>query len=241
MLIDHFPRFHVSMSRFEEAYLGSPAIRLTVASNGDGQPIDSILGSLDCNSVSLIAVRVPSNDDVTARYLVPVGFYQVETLVRLSRDLDASTGRPAGNLAQLSDANACAEIARHAFKYDRFHADRSIAKDAADSIKADWCRNNVLGRTDMTYVTRAVDGSVTGFNSIFVGEDDAVIDLIAVAEAFRGKGHGRRLVNAALAGAAANCKRMIVSTQENNRESLALYESMGFSAEQTFSTFHWRP
>ena len=241
MLIDHSSRFHVSVSGFEETYLGAPAMRLTSAIHGDGQPIESILGALDRNSVSLIAARVPSNDDSAVRRLVSVGFYQVENLIRLSRALDAPTDPPKCDVAKPSDADACAEIARHAFKYDRFHTDQSITNATADSIKADWCRNNVLGRADVTYVTRSSDGTVTGFNSVLVGKDDAVIDLIAVAETYRGKGCGRCLVDAALTGTAASCKRLIVSTQENNRGSLALYVSMGFAAEQTFSTFHWRP
>jgi ribosomal protein S18 acetylase RimI-like enzyme len=57
-------------------------------------------------------------------------------------------------------------------------------------------------------------------------------DLFVVAEA-RGRGAGRRLVEAAVAGAARRgCRSVGLNTNERNAGALALYRSAGFAAER---------
>ncbi len=142
------------------------------------------------------------------------------------------------------DAAACGRIAAAAFQYDRFHADPRIPNDVADDIKARWTQNNALGRA-RTYVSTDKAGQVTGFLALLpadLSQDQGVIDLIAVDQAYQGRGDGRSLFAAIChdlmkAGASA----ITVGTQAENTGSTAFYEALGFQEIERSPVWHWMP
>jgi len=126
-------------------------------------------------------------------------------------------------------ADACAEIARQSFTFDRFHADKRIPKALADELKADWTRQLLNGGHQASFVAFVGD-TPAGYVSLL----DNAIELIAVAPEFQGIGVGSSLTAAAiLAGA----KR--VGTQKNNAPSRACYERLGFEKRGEVNTYHW--
>jgi GNAT superfamily N-acetyltransferase len=68
--------------------------------------------------------------------------------------------------------------------------------------------------------------------SVWTGADDCWLEDLFVTERARGGGHGRDLVETAIANAGARgCKRMELDVNEQNEDALRFYLSLGFDAE----------
>lgn len=187
----------------------------------------------------LVACRLPESRVTEAKALEAAGFAPVETLVTLERPLSGPMPDvPQAGPACPADADACVEIARRAFVHDRFHADHRVPKDRADEFKARWVRNDFGGRADHIVVVRDDDRPI-GFCACLLTGRTAVIDLIATAPDFQGRGLGCSLVSGALAAYADRADVMRVGTQVLNERSLRLYTALGFAEASRSRTLHW--
>jgi ribosomal protein S18 acetylase RimI-like enzyme len=224
---------------FEAEFVGGPVYRLTP--NGAWHELEATVGRLVGEGAHLVMCRVPESEEAGARALLDAGFLEVEQLLTLRRTLPSTYAMPPGvDDGTPSDRDACAELGRTCFRYDRFHADPRIRDASADALKAAWSVNSLMGRADRALVFRD-EGRVLGFNYCMRREGDAVIDLIAVAAEARGRGIGRALVRGAFAAYAGVLPAMRVSTQESNTPSTALYLSEGFERFTLERTFHYVP
>lgn len=199
-------------------------------------------GSLDAlarGECQLVTARRPEAERDVNAALQTAGFQVIECLMSLTRPLERNGGElPAGvSVASKNDADGCAEVARRAFRSDRFHADPAIDDSMADTLKAEWARNSVHGRADKVFVTRD-GGAVTGFNACLLKGDEAVIDLIGVAPGHQGRGLGRALTAAAIAHYSGRAARITVGTQSCNSASLSLYQGAGFRICNSALTLH---
>lgn len=170
-------------------------------------------------------------------------FREIERLVSFERPLLASDGGGSPDSVRLGDANdaeACADIARRCFSFDRYHVDPMIDNAAADESKRAWARNNLSGRGDAAFIAE-FRGQIIGFNLCLRGEDWALIDLIAVAPEAQGLGLGKALVEAAIRHYAGVVPVMRVGTQITNEASMAIYATKGFTKTNEMVTFHWTP
>lgn len=141
--------------------------------------------------------------------------------------------------AHKDDEDAVAAIAGQAFAYDRFHRDADIPKERADRIKEAWVRNYFVGsRGDDMIVAISETGTVGGFLQVVVGTGgERIIDLIAVGPHAQGKGYAKAMIAALEADASAG-QLIRVSTQKENKRSLALYRSVGFRECAKSHVFH---
>lgn len=230
----------VSEQAFETDIFGAPVWRLTVSGNGDVPPVEleKLLRRARTEKAALIACRLPETSSVGER-LHEYGFRKVERLITFYRPLAGAAEMPDGiEVGGKSDTDAAVEIARSVFRFDRYHADPEISDDVADEIKALWVRNGMNGRSDTPLVAR-VEGKVAGFNLCMRHGEDAVIDLIGVADGYQGRGIGEKLVAGSLAHYAGRAKRMRVGTQETNTVSLSMYRRAGFKPHDASETWHW--
>jgi len=67
--------------------------------------------------------------------------------------------------------------------------------------------------------------------SVWTGAEDAWVEDVFVDESARGRGHGRALVEAAIARARSRgCARIQLDANRENAAAIGLYESLGFAA-----------
>ena len=221
---------------FESGVFGAPVARLSPAPDGAGHKLAAALAH---GAAWLVSARVAADDQAALEELRDAGFTVIETLVTLERPIEAGLSMPPGvRLARAEDRQGCLDIARTAFRFDRFHADPRVPGGLADRLKETWVANSLDGYADAVLVG-AVEGRVAGFVTCKANADAAVIDLIAVSPKFQKQGWGRKLVQGALAHYSGQRPVMRVGTQEDNRQSLALYEGKGFVRIDAQVTGHW--
>ncbi len=228
---------------FETEALGQPVARLKLGRGASASTHGAIIGDLvqDWRSqhLWLVSCRVDDHDAAAKAALSANDFRCIETLVTLERTIDGNQAMPDGiSQATDDDCDACIQIGRRAFGHDRFHMDDRIDNDLADRVKANWVRNSLQGRADAALVSHEA-GQTRGFVLCLHNGDNAIIDLIAVANDGQGRGIGGKLVAGALSHYRGRAKRMLVGTQHDNLASRALYERMGFVRVKTEVTYHW--
>jgi dTDP-4-amino-4,6-dideoxy-D-galactose acyltransferase len=81
--------------------------------------------------------------------------------------------------------------------------------------------------------------SIAGYVTLRVKDGSARIGLIAVDHAWRERGYGGRLIQAALRHAASrDAQRMVVATQARNVDAIRVYERHGFRVGGVGLWFH---
>lgn len=229
---------------FEAGFLGGPVWRLSLGAAATAAGLARALQQARSEGVRLVACRVAAEEVEAVRLLEQGGFHRIETLITHERpvlDEPEPVMGPGIVLADAADRAPCVEIARQAFRYDRFHADPRIDPRAASALKAAWVDNGFAGRADAIVVAR-VDGRARGFVLCLRPEPTtAVIDLIATEPSWQGRGLGRALVLGTLTHYRGRAHLLRVGTQEANAGSLRLYALTGCRVVGRHHTFHWIP
>lgn len=227
---------------FDTECLGAPVARLFIESNDVanlGKRLAEMVADWRRGGVWLVSCRVPVSWTACGSLLDGLGFRAVETLITFQRPVGPVPSREHGvRVADDSDRDACEAIGRNEFSYDRFHADSRIDNARADELKAAWVKNAFTGRADTVLVSHEAN-AIAGFVICQKNDDEAIIDLIAVADRFRGRDHGRALVAGALAHYSGTAPMLRVATQAANSPSVALYDGLGFTRIAAQTTFHW--
>jgi ribosomal protein S18 acetylase RimI-like enzyme len=190
---------------------------------------------------SFAYARIGSSDLTTVQCLETLAFHVVDTNVTLeTAALSPSADR--GNVARAArpdDAQAVEQIARTSFEVSRFHLDPRLRPGLAHEIKAQWAANFFHGQRGDFMVVAESEGVVAGFLQLLMTTDSVlVIDLIAVARPYRGRG----LAEAMIRHAGRTCgkpAKLRVGTQVANVGSLALYQRLGFKITASAYVLHF--
>src|SRR3989344_2926886 len=184
------------------------------------------------NDIQFVISKVNSSNKGLVDLLERENFNVVEEAITLRSYLD--------NLPEIKlnvreftpeDIDEIAKISSSSFGYSRFFRDKGFEEEDARELYKRWAINCCKGRSDSVIVVD-VDRKVGGFITCNLISDSArygCIQLLAVAEQYRGRGIGKSLVGAAQDWLKENgCKYADVSTQRDNSLAVKLYESSGF-------------
>jgi len=193
---------------------------------------------LSASGPGFFQARVPTGDVARVGSLERVGFRTVDVTVTFRRDPGLAVP---GRVARVRDARpddrrAVIALAAREYTVSRFHLDPEIADDVARSIKREWVDNYFKGARGDRMLVAEHDGEVTGFQLVLDTPEAAVIDLIAVAAAARGRGIGSSLV-CSLAESSPD-RPVQAGTQVANLPALRLYERLGFAVARTDYVLH---
>jgi [ribosomal protein S18]-alanine N-acetyltransferase len=232
----------VERQDFDSEIFGRPVYRLKVrGAKGLAEALSELVQSWVGQDIALCACRIPAADTDSVLALEAAGFRRIECLVTLTCDLAAWRTPVTGiDLATPADLGACIAIAGSAFSLDRLHADPFIPNEIADRQKEAWVRSGLAGGADRCFVVREA-GLPVGFLLCRIVAGAAVADLLAVASAHRRQGHGRRLIEAALAHYADDYPSLRLATQDGNLDAMAIYRRLGFRQTGAELTYHFTP
>jgi dTDP-4-amino-4,6-dideoxy-D-galactose acyltransferase len=165
---------------------------------------------------------------------------------RYERDGDDTTGRIGGHAsdgsirpAREDDIAAVEALARVSHRNTRFYRDRRFDRSRSDDMYAVWIARSIRGEFADAVWVADVDGAPRGYITVARREADAAIGLVAVADAYRGRGYGERLMQAAIRWADQNnLPSTSVVTQGTSASSVRFYERAGFRASRIELWYH---
>lgn len=126
--------------------------------------------------------------------------------------------------------------------FSRFNVDKKIGRDAFEALYQRWIEASVEKKIAKEVLVLEEAGRLAGFVTLGEKNGRADIGIIAVDADFRGKGIGKKLMQAAESWfVAAGYETMQVVTQGDNAAACRLYESCGFAVEEVSYFYHaWR-
>ena len=239
--------------------LGYDVFRVSVDETGvDGAPhtppdLDLLRAHQQRADHSFYYTKFPTERVDLVYALTSAGFGVVDALVTFGLPCSqvgqrAAAARPRADGVVITDSlppsqhEAVLDIAGSAFLYSRFHLDPQITHEAANAIKRAWIGNYIAGNRGERLMVALQEEEPVGFVAVLGtelnGQTCRVIDLIAVDPRHQGRGIGKALVSSFAQWHAEECDLLRVGTQAANVASMRLYETCGFSVDETSYVMH---
>jgi GNAT superfamily N-acetyltransferase len=194
------------------------------------------------HEVELVACTVGAGDRAWQALLPELGFAWVEQTLRLRCRLQSFDAPPPSRpvrLATPDDRPQVEEIAGHAFRHGRYHADPRFPSDLADRRYRQWVRSAATDPAGRVYVV-GDPGSIKGFFQVIVKGDRAEIGIMAVAEAAQGTPVAADLVTGIhLDLKAAGLRWITAKVSATNVRVMNLGIDFGYRFRDPEVTFHW--
>jgi GNAT superfamily N-acetyltransferase len=235
---------------FDSEHYGLAIGRL-IRDPGDGPAeLDAAIAAARRERCAVVFVRLTGADPLRGA-LEQAGHAPVDTLV--TSTLAARAGVPRSpeaapeltiehhdRLADPADVAAVAAITREAIRSSHLHADPRLPVERTRALYAAWAVNDVTGRAQPTIVARA-GRALVGYLAVVATPEAAMVDLVAVAAAWRGRGAGASLIAGFIdwLGDRPDDRAAVatVGTQAGN-PALRLYARCGFVPAATHVTYH---
>ncbi len=193
-----------------------------------------------------VVCRLPAADVAPLQALEALGWRVVDVL-----ETFAETPRPAPvdgvRPHRPEDRDEVLAIGRESFEESRFATDPVLGPDVSRRVHDVWTRNSLhgLAAREVLVAEGQAGGAVEGFLTCQLRDCPGdvrigTIALVATAGHARGRGVGRRLVEASVEWfRGQGCALVTVGTQASNAAALRLYENAGFRAVSTSVTLRW--
>ena len=243
---------------WDTAKLGVTSGRLYVcvppaAHAGAAALIADTLAAADAAGYRYLVTRLDAGDLHVVQLLEQAGFVVVDAILsQYVRTAEAAAPAAPPDVAvravRPDDAAGLAALAAAAFTMSRFHSDPSIGVDLGRSIYREWGANLAGGLNDLTLVAE-LDGALAGFLSCkemtaaraSYGFGYGRIELVAVAEAARGRGVIDALTATLLVEARARTWEVLgIGTQIANVRAIRAYQRVGFAPGDSIFTLRRR-
>ncbi len=201
-------------------------------------------GWASATGVELVSCTVVADDRAWWALMPELGFSVVEQTVRIKLRLQAFTARQPATpvrLAVADDVRHIEEIASHAFRHGRYHADPRFPQELADRRYRRWVRTTLdsTDPMDRVYVL-GHPGDVKGFFQLRLKKDHAEVGIIGVAKALQGSRAGPELVIGTQLALKAEGVRWITSkVSAANLGLLNLVTHLGYRLREPEVVFHW--
>ncbi len=196
---------------------------------GGAEALEALRDHVAARPGAFYYAKVPATEVETVRRMGRLGFFVADVNVTLARPAPAaSAGSATFGPPRPGSAAALLDLAESVYEQSRFHLDPLVPQALAARIKREWVANYVNGtRGDRLFVAYT-DDAPSGFLAALLSGDTAIIDLLGVARATRGRGLGAALVQAFTDHYVGRCARLLVGTQVANQGSMRLYNRLGF-------------
>lgn len=215
----------------------------------DASKLSSTLNALWAVGVELVYwASDPSDPDSSNGASVCSGLL-VDTKIVYSANVDTFSNQiPStcviGEYNTLSGSDKDMEqIAIDCGEFSRFRVDPRISNEFCSELYRTWIRNSINRSFADNVLVANSQGVISGLVTVIVDSVTGSIGLLGVGKNYRGQGIGRALVSAAMGWFSSHdCSKATVVTQGRNHPARGLYESCGFSLEQTDDYYHfWNP
>ena len=243
-------RLSAQLVPWDEAVLGYPVAQISVLSVGDylqARAEYTVFQEwLDERQVRLVSCRLPHGRLQESFFLEAMGFCFVEMVLHPQKTKLSSHRIPekAKDICIVAtedaDIPALQDIAQHAFRYERYHADPRIDGQAAGKRYANWVRNAFTHPRQQLLKIMAKD-HLLGFFIVEATDTQTMYwHLTAIAPQWQGLGYGWLVWNAMLDFHQQHGFEIVQTTiSARNTEVHNLYSKLQFRFAPPEMTFHW--
>lgn len=131
-------------------------------------------------------------------------------------------------------------LAWQAAEHSRFRVDHRMPAGAWRRMYSTWILNSLNGSIADAVLVERQERRIVGMVTVAHRSERGQIGLIAVDRAARGRGIGRRLLQAAGARCiAGGCRVVTVVTQGTNAAACSLYQGAGYALVEQQNVFHF--
>lgn len=223
----------VKISELDSSHFGKKIARAPASTVDDARVINSECRKED---IDLVIVRCDTQDTMVVEGLKYRGFEEIDVLVWYRKDLqDIPEADEYIREAKDEDWPAIEKIARAAFaNYDSHYAriDAKLKTNKSTEAYVNWATSNRPGTKMLVYD----DGWIKGFILVDLKMSG---HLYGVDPHTQGQGIGSKLVIAAMNEVKkTGVDTFSISTQKQNKNSIRVWEKLGFVESRSFYTFH---
>ncbi|MDB4963257.1 MAG: hypothetical protein JWP01_3256 [Myxococcales bacterium] len=235
----------VEASPFDTQHYGISIGRLVAQPDSQDGPaeITAALEAAQRAGYAVVFLRLSATDRLRDA-VEALGVVPVDTLVTSRLTTRAAASPPPAavtiehhdRITDPDDIAAIATLTAEVMKTSHLHADQRLPVAQTRALYAAWATNDITGRAQRTIVARA-GREVVSYITLLVDGRSVVIDLVAVAAAWHGKGIGSAMVASVVGWIADRDVVATVGTQADN-PALALYARHGFVPTHEHVTYH---
>ncbi len=230
-------------SPFDSKQYGLTIGRLVPESTDGAAELRECIDAATRVGYAVVFLRLARGESLQA-VVEAMGYAAIDTLVTSTlRTRSASTAQhDAVTLEQVSrlddpgDIASIARITADVMKTSHLHADARLPIAQTRALYAAWATNDVTGRAQRTFLARAA-GQIVGYITVLDRGSSIMIDLVAVDEAWRGRGIGAVLLRSVIAWIGDRDVVATIGTQREN-PALGLYARHGFVPTEEHVTYH---
>jgi len=233
---------------WDSAFLGYPVARLT-AQHLSAASLTALIDQSRVAGIRLVYLVADPADAETAAVAQQVGVWLADRKVTFARKTnEVLTGAATGpDSVPIVNVTACTpQLERLAWQsgtFSRFRRDKNFAPQVFPNLYSHWLHASLNGElARVVLACSASPGAELGFLTLGERDGCASIGLLAVDGPARGRGVGRRLVEAARQQALRwNCTRLQVTTQRDNGPACRFYSRCGFEMVREEHIYHLWP
>ena len=229
---------------WDSAFFGCRIARIE-SSRLTPRTVPEILAWCEAQAIDCLYLLGAERDEMTDQLAMLHGFRKVDVRLTLARSLLNNPAGPVEDGAALvresrpGDIKPLLAIARVSHGDSRFYADPGFARSRCDALYETWLLQNCQSQVHRVLVAQWEHRPVGYISFRAVDSEKGQIELLGVTCQMRGRGLGKRLVQAALCELARQgLAEVTVVTQERNTEAQRLYFRVGFQTRLVQVWYH---
>jgi dTDP-4-amino-4,6-dideoxy-D-galactose acyltransferase len=194
----------------------------------------------------IVFLKIPTKETRIIKALTRQGFYPVETMVEIYRNLQSfspvrSFERLRLRPATIDDTSKILSIARHAFSMDRYHLDPNLPDDKASYRYEYWLGNGLKSQDLVLIYEDVLKAKSLGFCHLRDIRPDTVdFSLGAIDPSYQKAGLGVMMYSECISLCQKRDKKqMITRISINNVAVVNIFSKLGFLFRHPMLVLHW--
>jgi GNAT superfamily N-acetyltransferase len=244
----NLPEPHIEMAAWDSGCFGYPVGRISI-SLADADHLPGLLADAKKQGYRLLYITLENAGHQSKEMISEIFIRQEKINMFLADEKiffqkiieDATTILPEniGIWKPWMPVDILTGLALQAGEYSRFHTDKNFTGQEFEKMYARWIGSALEGKHGETVYVSHWNDKINGMVTLSKKADHVNIGLIAVDKAFRGKGIGKTLLNAASFFALSQSLHTIrLNTQAANKPAMAFYASQGYEITRVDLVFH---
>jgi GNAT superfamily N-acetyltransferase len=227
---------------WDSAFFGAAIAQIAAGRTTAGELAAAVAQANDA-SIECLCFLADADDQESVRAAEVNGFSLMDVRLTLECAVDATSSALPRDRAirpvTPGDLPPLVALARTSHRNTRFHRDTRFDPARSDDLYAVWVERSVKGELADAMWVVDVDEAPRGYITASRGPAGASIGLVAVDEAYRGRGYGDQLLRTVLHWAAAQgIPRVSVVTQGRSAPAVRFYERAGFATSLIQLWYH---